>query len=472
MADTSVPQPTFGPNGFVVPSEAAILVGVTADINAAFGGGLNPGLSTPQGQLASSETAVVGDSNAVFAWFSNQVDPAFSSGRMQDAIGRIYDISRIPGEPTTQNCICSGLDGTIVPLAGLLQDTSGNQWVCQQSGTIASGSVTLPFACAVDGPTPGPGSLTIVQTVFGWDSATPTGDAVLGQLVETQQQFETRRSQSTALNSVGMLSSVQAEVLLVPGVLDCYPAENDANTPETVGGVTLNANSVYFCVLGGDSLAIATAIWRKKMPGCTYTGNTTETVVDPNPLYNPPAPSYLVTFERPTVVNFAALAVISNNPGVPSNALTLIQQAIISAFAGTDGGPRAKIGSTIYAGRYYAGVIALGAWAQIIDIQLGISGTAAQFTGVIAGTVLTASAVTGTLGANQLLQDAGANLTGGTVITAQLTGSAGAAGTYRVSPSQTVSSEAMTATALTSATTMNINQAPSIAAANIYLTLQ
>ena len=43
-----------------LPSEQAILAGVQADINAAFGGGVNPSLQTPQGQLAQSETALIG----------------------------------------------------------------------------------------------------------------------------------------------------------------------------------------------------------------------------------------------------------------------------------------------------------------------------------------------------------------------------------------------------------------------------
>src|SRR3990167_8845868 len=98
---TAVPTPTFGPNGFVAPSEADVRAGVETDIDSAFGGGLNPALSTSQGQLATSETAIIGDANAVFLWFVNQVDPAYSSGRMQDGIARIYYLSRIPGAPTT-----------------------------------------------------------------------------------------------------------------------------------------------------------------------------------------------------------------------------------------------------------------------------------------------------------------------------------------------------------------------------------
>src|SRR5271157_3617347 len=92
---TAVPQPFFGPNGIVVPTENAILTGVQTDLNTALGGNINPQLSTPQGQIASTETAIIGDSNAQFAFFCNQVDPALNQGRMQDAIGRIYFMTRI-----------------------------------------------------------------------------------------------------------------------------------------------------------------------------------------------------------------------------------------------------------------------------------------------------------------------------------------------------------------------------------------
>lgn len=46
---------------------------------------------------------VIGDSQSLFAWYVNQVDPATSSGRMQDAIGRIYFLTRIAASPPKQN---------------------------------------------------------------------------------------------------------------------------------------------------------------------------------------------------------------------------------------------------------------------------------------------------------------------------------------------------------------------------------
>jgi hypothetical protein len=469
---SDVPTPTFGPTGFLAPSEADILVGVLDDLSEAFGGNLNPGLSTPQGQLASSLAAIIGDANAMFLWFCSQVDPAFTSGRMQDAIGRIYYIERIPGTPTVQECQCNGLPGTQIPVGALVQDGTGALWVCQEAGTIGqNGNIVLPFAASQNGPTAGPVSLNVYQAIIGWDSVSPSDNAVLGGNVESPSQFEARRAQSTALNSSGQLPSVLGAVLAVPGVIDAYVIENPNPVPIVVGGVTLGANSLYVCVLGGAAAAVAQAIWTRKAPGCNYTGNTTVIVTDPSPSYNPPAPSYNVTFETPTIVPFAMLVTLKNGATVPSSVATQVQNAIVAAFAGLDGGSRARIGSLVLASRYYGDITALGAWAQIVEIQLGESGTAAQLTGSISGTTLSVTALaSGTIGVGQLLQGSGILAGTGAVITA-LAGGTGSTGNYTISPSQFAASGSMTATNLVNSQQLNINQAPSISAAAVYLNL-
>lgn len=490
---TAVPFPSLGPNGFVAPNEADILVGVSSDINAAFGGNLNPALSTPQGQLASSETAIIGDSFAVFAWMCNMTDPAYSVGRMQDAIGRIYFINRIPGAPTIQNCLCSGLNGVQITIGSLAQDPNGVLWIAQGSGTIVNGSVTITFACSIDGPTAAPLSLTIYSAIPGWDSVVPTGNAVLGNLVETPAQFETRRALSTGLNSMGPLNAVYSAVLAVPGVLDCFAFQNNTGAPITVGGVTLSANSIYICPLGGEQTAIAQAIFTRKMPGCAMTGNTTVSIEDPNPAYGVSPPSYNITYETPTILPFAAVVTITNTVAVPADALTLVQNAIVNAFAGADGGPRAKIGSLVYASRYYQPVAnisttynnstgqAISGWSSgIVSIQIGVDGAAASIVGSISGSTLTVTAVnSGSLTAGNLVEGTaipgGTGLTTGSgpvIIVSQLTGSVGGTGTYRLNGSLTAVSGSLTATLLGNDYQTFINQAPSIGAANIYLQLQ
>lgn len=375
MSASSVPAPSFGPNGFIAPDEGEILDGVLLDMNAAFGGNMNPALDTPQGQLASSIAAMVGNADDVFLKYTQQVDPAYADGRMQDAIARIYFLERNPAQPTVVTATCGGLEGVPIPVGALARsNTDGNIYICTEAGVIpVGGTIDLQFACAVAGPIACPaGSLTeIYQAIPGWDSITNATDGVLGNLTESRADFEARRAASVALNSAGSLPSILAAVLDVPNVLDAKAVENVLAAPVTIDGVTVAPHSVYVSVAGGAAADVAKAIWRKKAPGANYNGNTTITVYDDNSGYSPPYPEYDVSFETPAALPILFSVTLANNTGVPSNADALIQAAIISAFSGADGGPRARIGSTIYASRFYAGIAALGSWVQIVEILIG-----------------------------------------------------------------------------------------------------
>lgn len=476
MGDTNVPQPAYGDHGFVAPTESAVLAGVFADINAAFGGALDPGLSTPQGQLASTEAAVIGDSNATFLWFIAGVDPATSSGRMQDAIGRIYFIERNPALPTVVTATVTGLTGTVIPNGTLVKDTSDNLYVAQGDIEIGdNGTATGQFANTVTGPIPCPaGTLTkIYQSVFGWDSITNAEDGILGNVVESRSDFETRRAASTAVNSIGSLPSVLGAVLSVNGVLDAFVYDNASPDAQLVGGVTVAKNSLFVCVAGGSDEDVAFAIWTRKAPGCAYTGNTTVTIEDPSPAYGTSPPTYDVTFERPDSVSFYVLVTITDSPQVPSNALAQVQTAVINAFAGTDGGSRARIGSIVYASRYYGPVAALGAWArEIVNIKLAeVVNPSASIVGSISGTTLTVTSVPigGPLAVGQLVAGTSA-IAQATTIEAFLSGT-GLVGTYQVSQSQTLASGTLFTYELFDDIQMDINEAPTVAASQIMLAL-
>lgn len=469
---SSVPRPSWTDQGFVAPAEPDILAGVQADMNAAFGGNQNPALTTPQGQLASSLTAIVGDKNTQFMFYAQQVDPAYASGRMQDGIARIYFIDRLPALPTIVSALCVGLANTAIPAGATAKAVDGNLYTATSGGVIpSSGSIPLDFACIVTGPIACPaGALsTIYQTVPGWDTISNPADGVIGRNVESRGEFEARRSASVAKNSAGMLSSIRGLVLGVDGVSDAYVTENNGATAATIGGVSVAAHSLYVAAVGGADLDVATAIWTKKGGGCGYTGTTTVTVTDNNSGYVPPLPTYPVSFTRPTPVTIKFKVQIANSANVPSDALAQIQNAILAAFSGADDGPRVHIGGTVYASRYYCGIAALGSWAQIVQLQVGV-GPDVSFTGAIAGTTLTVSAISsGILAAGQLL--IGANIQPATYIVSQLTGTAGSTGTYSVTPSQTAASAAATGTNMTNSEAININQIPVTSPADINLSL-
>lgn len=370
---TSVPGFTFGPTGFVAPDESDILTGVIADTNAAYGGNMNPGLTTPQGQRASSLTAVIGDCNDQFLELANGVDPDVADGRMQDGIAKIYFIERNPAQPTSVLAICTGLANTPIPVGARAKATDGNIYICTGAGTIpVGGSIVLPFACLVTGPIACPaGQLNqIYQAIPGWDTISNASDGVMGNVVESRADFETRRRATVANNSKGSVPSVRGAVLLVTNVLDAYVVDQPLGTAQTVGGVLLAANSLYVCAAGGASQDIANAIWSKKGPGCNYNGSTTLTVVDTDG-YTPPYPSYQVSYQiaNPLPILFAVQ--IANISTLPSNVIPLVQAAIVAAFNGTDGGQRARIGRTIYASRYYSPVENIDPSIELLSIQIG-----------------------------------------------------------------------------------------------------
>ena len=560
MAATAVPKVSFGPNGFIAPPQSAILAGVQADWNAAFqfefdfgttnGSATN---STPQGQVAATEAAIIGNTNDLFCALANGVDPSFALGRMQDAIARIYFLTRLPAQATLVTCTCTGLPRVDIPIGARAKDTAGNTYYCQQAGTIPiGGSISLPFANGAQGPIPCAAStLTIIYgAIPGWDSISNPSDGVLGNYVESRAAFELRREATVEANSRNTVAAVRGAILgndpatgapNVPGVLDCYTMENFTKSPIAVmpacvivgsistttltvgsvtsgsvaagqaisgpgvadgtsivsgsgsswviapsqtvasetlylGGVSINGNSIYVCVSGGTEQDILDTILSKKPPGCGYTGNTTGTAYDAAPPYPPPGIAYSVAYQTPSPATIYFVVTLANSASVPSNGAVLVQNAILNAFAGADGGSRASIGGLMLVSRYIGAVVGIGAWVQLLSLAIGtdVAAPAAVIaSATCAGTVLTVGSMTSgdTLAVGQVLT--GTGVSEGTQITALGTGSGGA-GTYTVSPANTIGSgEAMNAYAVTSTSIqILIDQVPVTSAADIIVVLQ
>ena len=372
---SSVPKLKFTTAGVTVPAETDVLAGVQADMNAAFGGGLNPALETPQGQLASSQAAIIGDKNNEIAYFVNQVDPQYSDGRFQDAIGRIYFLTRKPATPTTVQATVNGLAGTVIPGGTLAQDTSGNTYACSGNVTIdATGSVTAEFQNIETGPIPcAAGTLTqVYQAVPGWDAITNAADGTMGSDVESRADFEYRRRNSVALNGKGTPQAIYAEVFALADVLDVYVKDNPKGDTVLVGSTDypMLPHSVYVAVVGGADVDIAEAIWRKKDTGCDYNGNTSVTVTDDSG-YNYPQPTYVVKFERPAALPVKFAVTLVDDVTLPSNIVQLVKAAIIARFNGADGTTRERMGSLILASRYYGAVVGVASNVSLISVLIG-----------------------------------------------------------------------------------------------------
>lgn len=380
MSTTNVPAIQWQNGSPVIPNEQAILAGVQADINAAFGGGVNPSLQTPQGQLAQTETAIIGDKNSQIAYIANQVNPSMASGIWQDAIGEIYFITRIQAEGTVVNCTCVGAVNTVIPIGVVAQDTTGYLYSSTGSGTIpATGSITIPFQNQTTGAIAcNSGALTIIATaIAGWDTITNPDAGALGNDVESQQAFEVRRSASVAVNSVNSIQSIYGALAAISGILQVFVVDNPLGTTQNYGATNypIPAHSVCVSLAGGTASAIGTAIWNNKPPGCGYVTSAgsyatlgSTTVTDDN--YIPPVP-YVVKWLNAGSTSTFFVVKIANNTLIPSNIIQLTQAAVVQSFEGLDGnGPAVSIGSSTYSGRYYGNINAINPNVNVIEVYL------------------------------------------------------------------------------------------------------
>jgi len=357
---TAVPSVTFSTTGLDVPDEADILAGRLTDLSTAIGGSLSQSLTTPQGQIASTETAIIADKNDQLLAISNQINPDYATGRWQDAIGRIYFMTRIAASGTVVTATCTGLVETVIPAGSIAQDAAGYLYYSLADATIgSSGSVSIefqnqttgPIACAI-------GTLTVIyKSVTGWSGITNPTAGVLGTDIEGRANFEYRRQQSVGANSSNTLGKMIAAILAVPDVVDAYVIDNKTGAAVATGSssYSIPAHSYYIAVYGGATADIGTAIHNAAAPGVNFTGSSTYTVQD-NVNYVYPYPTYTYNWVTPTAISVYVNVQLKSSTLLPSDISLQVQTAVISAFNGSDGGTRARIGSTIFAGRYYSGI--------------------------------------------------------------------------------------------------------------------
>ena len=368
--------------GLTVASAADVLAQVEADWQNAFSGGGLPPLdvdpATPAGQLIATLAALVQAKDSEILFLAQQFNPETAEGRWQDALGKIYFISRKTAEPTVVTCTCTGLYNTIIPAGSIVQNTDGYQLRSLDSATIpSSGTVNIEFAVTETGPVEIPaGSVTKIITVIpGWDTVTNAAAGVLGRDEETRTEFETRRYNSVAQNAQGSVLAIQGAIAQVDGVLDCVVMENSTNEQITVHGVNVDPHSICASVYGGDGSDIAEAIYRRKDAGCGTTGNTVVSYSDPD--FNNATYTYNILRPTPTAVKMTVT--IKQTDATPASIAEDIKTALVGDFYGQGSNARVTTAAALYASRFYPVVIAAGVSDFVsLEIALG-SGSLASY---------------------------------------------------------------------------------------------
>lgn len=361
---TAVPSMTFSTEGITAPDLIDVLNGSLTDAQTAYGTDASIELTTPQGQYAMVETAIVGDKNDQLLAFANMVNPDYSSGRFQDAIGQIYFIDRNAATGTTVTATCTGLVDTVIPSGSYARDNSGYIYYSTADATIGSdGTASVVFTNSSTGLIEcAAGTLTtIYQAVDGWSGITNAAAGVLGSEEESRNNFEWRRRQMVTANSKNTMEAVYGSLLGVSDVTDVYAFSNNTKTALAKGSTAVNipVGAAYIAVYGGEEEDIANVIYGKLNPGCSTecstSGEVSYTITD-DTNYTSNYPEYTYYWTVPTVIPVYVKVTLESNDYLPQDLTASVQSIILEAFNGEDGGSRARIGSTIYAGRYYGGV--------------------------------------------------------------------------------------------------------------------
>lgn len=341
---------------------------------------LNTNPESPAGQLVDSQTAAIVEKDTELLYLCNQFDPARNEGVFQDAIARIYFLTRKAAIPSSAEISVTGRPGTIIPIEAQIQ-SAADDTVWQNSAAFAigaDGTAVGTFNCLTDGAIDAlPGTLTqIVTVVAGWDTATNSAAAVPGNQRENRGAFEQRRFNSVALNSRGTVNAVYARLMQLDGVIAVCLRENKTSYPVVIDGIILGPHSIYASVLGGTNGAVATALYRTVSAGCDFNGNVSFSVTDPNT-----GVVETVKFDRPTALDCYVRLKVSNLSQIGASLLAEIQQAVRANFYGEDEHEvngmtlaRLKMGDTLYAPRFTVSVQGLGV-DSLLDIDVSLDGS-------------------------------------------------------------------------------------------------
>ena len=375
----------FNPEtGFAVDDIATVRSQVaTAWINAFHKDGqvdLNTDPETPAGQLIDSETASICEKDAELLYLCNQFDPFKNEGVFQDAIGRIYFLTRKKAIASSVKLTVTGLAGTVIPVNAQVQSTAdGTIWQADASITIgANGTAEGNFKCMAEGAiSASAGTITQIMTVVaGWDTATNNDAATVGSLEENRGSFEFRRYASVALNSRGTAASVYARLMQLDGVIGVLVRENRASSPKVIDSVTLSPHSVFIAVLGGLDARIAETIYKTISAGCDTNGGTTYDVTDENT-----GVVETIKFERPASINVYVRARFSNVTLLSADNIKAIREAIYNNFYGLDPTevngsimPRYTMGDDIYAPRFSISIQNLG-FNTLLNLDVSLDGS-------------------------------------------------------------------------------------------------
>lgn len=263
-------------NGLSLLSYDDILANIQNDISAIYakdGEPINFSSETSDGQFTNILAQIGSDERELTREVFNSFNPDNCSGAVQDARYALNYVTRKNGTFTIQNIditvnttvTLNGLDASYSnpdATAYAVSDDNGQLWFLIDTVTLTSGTTSLPFRSQNYGKyVPTLNSITNqVDVVLGVTSVTNSvAPTTLGENQESDIEFKIRRGRSTAIHGQNNLDALQAAILNLDSVTDCYIHNNQTSTTDATGTA---AYTVWVIVEGGASPDIGALIYQ------------------------------------------------------------------------------------------------------------------------------------------------------------------------------------------------------------------
>lgn len=319
--------PYIDATGLHIPTYSDILANLVLEAQSIFGQDIYLGTDSQDYQLISIVSDKINDALQLLQLVYNSRGPATSTGSALDGIVKTNGLARIAATYSTCVLTLSGTAGTEI-LNGVAQDIGGYLWDLPASVVIGTGgTVDVSAICQVIGSVQAnAGEIRLIYTpTYGLDSITNNAVALKGIDIEADSQLRARQAMSTARPSRTVLEGTKGAIAEVGGVTRFIVYENPTNAADSNG---LPAHSVTAVVEGGDSAAIAQAIFLKKGPGCLPNGTTIVNVVDVF------GQSLAIGYYRPSYVDIDVTVNVKQLAGYTTAITDSIKAALVSYLNG------------------------------------------------------------------------------------------------------------------------------------------
>lgn len=358
---------TVNERGIITVDSSSLKESVDEGYKQALGAELNLEVGTPQGQLSTNDTQFLSYAQEQAVQLANSFSVLTAQGDALDTAAGFWGYYRKYNTSTVVNASCNGAAGTVIP-AGSKAISGSNTYTLLNDVTILStGSVIGQFQCDVAGAIPClPNTLNQIATpVNGWDSVNNNVAGIMGYAEESDSTFRTRiTSNWLNIRAKSILGAIVDNVAQADNVISVVGRENMSTVTRIIDGVTMVANSIYLCVLGGQGSDIAKVLTEQKTLGAATNGNRTVSYSDPLVQFN-----YEYQIRRPDMVDLQVQVQYKQNYYTPAD----VEQQIINNIQSYIAANPFMIGQVI-SGSDLMNALVNFQYADILAIKVGLVG--------------------------------------------------------------------------------------------------